>query len=434
MNVPTRAWALVGLTAVALTALTAVSETAQAAMRAGGFGPTTLQITATTDTLPGTAAIGYLALPGQPVARTYTLTNASEATLVGVTVSDPNVRRGAVRCGGHRGPITLAAWSSIVCRATFPAVAGLHRSVVTARGWAEGTGYVLEGSAAAGYRAGLDTLTLSENFDADNAGSGAAHARSVVRAVQVRYVVSVSGPTPLLNVSVGETLPVTGLACPPGGPVISSLNSSAVAHCTAQWNAGPGTYTGQATAAGTESLPSISAQGPGPARVAQAAVSSSYQYRDVVPSGSRQSSGSAASGGDGSTETRRQPPTSASTPNRASAANGASTASEHPPHNSAAGAGTAHSLADGSVPTAPAANSGANAGLNAGADSGTTASGNASGKPASHAGSGADAGHAQSLLRRNKHSELPLLFFLLLVVLPAMVTLVVGGGLRLRRR
>lgn len=432
MNVPTKAWALVGLTAAALAAF---GGTTQAAMRAGGFGPTTLQITTTTDTLPGAAAIGYLALPGQPVARTYTLTNASEATLIGVAVSDPNVRRGAVRCTGHRGAITLAAWSSVVCRATFPAVAGMHRSVVTARGRAEGTGYTLEGSAVAGYRAGVDTLTLSESLDAGNASnasnarSAAAQTRSAIRAVQVRYVVSVSGPTPLLNVSVGETLPVIGLACPPGGPVIGSLNPSADAHCTAQWNAAPGAYTGQATAVGTESLPSISSRGPGPARVAQAAVSSRYQF--ALPSPPRQSSGAATSGSGSSSATgKRHPFTSAI--NHASGINHASAVDHNSAanHGSAAGqlsSGTstttgaaAHSPAGGSAPVGLAASPGANAGVNGGA------------KPPSHAISGTD--QTQSLPHRNKHSELPLLFFLLLVVLPAVVTLVFGGGLRRRRR
>jgi hypothetical protein len=450
VNVPTRAWALVGLTAAALAAF---GGTTQAAMRAGGFGPTTLQITTTTDTLPGAAAIGYLALPGQPVARTYTLTNASEATLVGVSVSDPNVRRGAVRCAGHRGAITLAAWSSVVCHATFPAVAGIRRNVVTARGRAEGTGYTLEGSAVAGYRAGVDTLTLSESLDAGNAGnvgnvgnvgnarSAAAQTRSAIRAVQVRYVVSVSGPTPLLNVSVGETLPVIGLACPPGGSVIGSLNPSADAHCTAQWNAAPGAYTGQATAAGTESLRSISSRGPGPARVAQAAVSSHYQF--ALPAPPRQSSGAATPGGGSSSATgKRHPFTSAinhaSGINHASAVNHNSAAK----HGSAAGqllsgtstatGGAAHPPAGGSAPVGLAASPGANQGANPGSSSGNNPGAKGGAKPPSHAKSGTD--QTQSLLHRNKHSELPLLFFLLLVVLPAMVTLVFGGSLRRRRR
>jgi len=247
----------------------------------------------------------------------------------------------------------------------------------------------------------------------------------------VRYVVSVSGPTPLLNVSVGETLPVTGLTCSPGGPVISSLNPSADAQCTAQWNAAPGAYTGQATAAGTESLPSISSCGPGPARVARAAVSSRYQF--ALPTVPQQLPGAATSGSaSNSTAPRRHPSGStadhAATASHASASNHASAAAQFPSHNSTAIAGTAHSPVGGSapVPIAPGP------GTNPGANPSSNPSGSGSGKPLSHANSGTD--QTQSLLRHDEPSELPLLFFLLLVVLPTVVTLIFGGGLRLRRR
>lgn len=399
MTRATRACAVLGLTAAALTALGGTPPT-HAAMRTGGFGPTTLQITTTTDTLPGAAAIGHLAVPGQPVVRTYKLTNASEATLVNVTVSDPDAwshqerARGAdtVRCGTHPGPITLPAWSSIVCKATFPAIAGTHRTVVSARGAAEGTGIVLSGSDIAGYQSGADTLALRETFDFAPAGSAAAYTRSAGgRAVHVRYAVVVSGPVPLVNVSVGESLPVTGLACPPDGTVIASLNPAAEAHCAAELFTLPGVYTGLATAAGMQSLPSISPHGPGPARLVQAAAASRFQLAT--------------------------PPVPPPRPATAASTTGVTTGRRHPHALTADSAATTGvpQPSVGSVPIVLAANPGTNTGA----------------KPSSRSHSGS--GRTYGLLPRRKHSELSLLLLLLVVLLPAPVTLLLGHGLRRRR-
>jgi hypothetical protein len=263
---------------VALVALVALPAVARAAvpLPAGGFGQAVLRLTTSTDTLPGSAAAAYLAAPGAPVRRDYTVTNASEATIDDVRVHDSDA--GTVACDGAR----LPAWSSAHCTVVFAAVPGNHLGQVTATGAVYGVDTPLSASAPAGYRSAADTLTLTETLNGQSASPGARV--PVGQVITAGYRLAVSGPVPVRDVRLSDSAPVAGLRCgPDGGPDIRLLMPGQHVACTGGLRAAPGTHIGTATVTGTQDVGSITTAGPAAGAALRATDANQYTGTSAPP-------------------------------------------------------------------------------------------------------------------------------------------------------
>jgi hypothetical protein len=261
------------------------------AATAGGYPTNALRLSTVTDTLPGLDALSYATRTGAVVVRTYKIANRGEATVDRVAVHDPDAG-GLVGCGPDgRGTLDLAAWSSVTCTVRFAAVAGAHRTEVVAAGMVDGVGRSVSASADAGYFAATPRLRLSESLGLRaDAGSRMTPREAVTvpigAVLHATYTLSNDGGVALVDVSVTDTQPVTGLNCGAVAPKISVLPPAASVVCTAVLRAAAGLRNGSAEAIGTEPERSISASGPGaPTGVEVVAYSTYTGSRGPLPAG-----------------------------------------------------------------------------------------------------------------------------------------------------
>jgi uncharacterized repeat protein (TIGR01451 family) len=265
MRAPTRAAA--ATTAAVLLGWCAPQLAAAAAcappITTGGYSPGALTLTTTTDTLPGLGALDYVTKTGELVLRTYKLTNSSEATIVRLTITDPDA--GApVSCTGSD---VIGAWTTTICTVHFKATAGEHATRVVAAGAISGVNVPVTASADAGYRAVTPALRLRGEL------GGRARVGATLRPT---YLVTNAGDVALSNVDLGDTLPITGLNCGAGTASISTLSSGTTRVCTGGLRADAGLRTGLARAHGTSAERSISQTGPGDPMGVEAEAATAY--------------------------------------------------------------------------------------------------------------------------------------------------------------
>ncbi|MFF8832020.1 hypothetical protein [Streptomyces sp. NPDC015131] len=97
---------------------------------------------------------------GHPVVKRYRLTNRSGADLHRVTLTDPSVPRGALRCPRGQG-FWMRGMTSVLCTARFPAAPGRHAATARARGEIPSLGLRPTATARAGYQGVGGALALA---------------------------------------------------------------------------------------------------------------------------------------------------------------------------------------------------------------------------------------------------------------------------------
>ncbi|MEU0720221.1 hypothetical protein ABZ498_23955, partial [Streptomyces lavendulocolor] len=214
---------------------------------------------------------------GHPVVKRYRLTNRSGADLHRVTLTDPSVPGGALRCPRGQG-FWMRGMSTVTCTARFSAAPGRHSATVRARGEVPSLGMRPAASVAAGYRGVAGALALAVTVR----DAVAPHA-------VVRYTISNPGTHTVYGARLVD--PVLGRApvdCGGRAGPPQALGPGAVAVCVARLSGlRPGTYRSTPEVRGGDRLftlgPTCTRLVPPPALVARAAAPFVVRPRPVPP-------------------------------------------------------------------------------------------------------------------------------------------------------
>ncbi|MGA5420850.1 hypothetical protein [Streptomyces lavendulocolor] len=214
---------------------------------------------------------------GHLVVKRYRLTNRSGADLHRVTLTDPSVPGGALRCPRGQG-FWMRGMSTVTCTARFSAAPGRHSATVRARGEIPSLGMRPSASVAAGYRGVAGALALAVTVR----DAVAPHA-------VVRYTISNPGTHTVHGARLVD--PVLGSApvdCGGRAGPPQALGPGAVAVCVARPSGlRPGTYRSTPEVRGGDRLftlgPTCTRLVPPPALVARAAAPFVVRPRPVPP-------------------------------------------------------------------------------------------------------------------------------------------------------
>lgn len=195
--------------------------------REGGAGPHSLGLSVATDTLPGTAATRYAVPAAAPVVVRYTLVNDSEAGILNLHITDPDVPDAAISCAG--GTALLPPLASRTCTATVPAADGSRVRTVHASGTLAWFGTETTASAATGYVGYQASLNVQELVAGSSTDPGKPDSLTVGAPVPISYQITNTGDVPLNALTLHSTLNGTG-GCPtsarqlaPGAHVVCTL-------------------------------------------------------------------------------------------------------------------------------------------------------------------------------------------------------------------
>ena len=279
---------------------------AETVVRTGGVGPHPLTLSVSTDTLPGTSAARYRVPSAAPVTIRYSVHNSSEAEMLDVRITDPQVPAARISCPG--GGSRLAALSTMQCTATIPAADGAHLRTVRATGTVYWFGTPASATASTGYVGYNAGLSVQELVAGTGTGPATPAKPVVGSPVQLSYQITNTGDVPLTSLTLRSTL-----ASASAGPEQSSGAQSAAAQgncptaassqvlppgghliCTALANAGAGLHVDAAVASAVPQLTVVRGDG---ALIAPAQVSASAlgAYLGVAPPPSSSSASSSAS-------------------------------------------------------------------------------------------------------------------------------------------
>ncbi|MGA5409238.1 hypothetical protein ACPCSC_18480 [Streptomyces lavendulocolor] len=214
---------------------------------------------------------------GHPVVKRYRLTNRSGADLHRVTLTDPSVPGGALRCPRGQG-FWMRGMSTVTCTARFSAAPGPHSATVRARGEIPSLGMRPSASVAAGYRGVAGAVALAVTVR----DAVAPHA-------VVRYTISNPGSHTVYGARLVD--PVLGRApvdCGGRAGPPQALGPGAVAVCVARLSGlRPGTYRSTPEVRGGDRLftlgPTCTRLVPPPALVARAAAPFVVRPRPLPP-------------------------------------------------------------------------------------------------------------------------------------------------------
>ncbi|MEU7281801.1 hypothetical protein AB0A69_23960, partial [Streptomyces sp. NPDC045431] len=215
---------------------------------ADGVGKHALGLSVTVNKHPTPEAERIGIRVGHVVVKRYRVTNRSGADLHRVTVHDPAVPAGAVRCPGGQG-FWMRGLTSVTCISRVPALPGHHAVTVRARAQVPSLGMRVEASARAAYRGVGGALTLAVGVAVRDTGAGAAGA-------VVRYTVTNPGNRTVY----GARLTDAALGNPPvscgGRPAVpQALPPGGVVVCVARLEGlRPGTYRSAPEVRGSDRL------------------------------------------------------------------------------------------------------------------------------------------------------------------------------------
>lgn len=220
---------------------------AETVVRTGGVGPHPLSLSVSTDTMPGTSATRYRVPSAAPVIVRYSVHNSSEAEMLNVRITDPQVPAASISCpGGSK----LAALSTMQCTATLPATDGAHLRTVRATGTVYWFGTQTSATASTGYVGYNAGLSVQELVAGTGTGPSTPAKPVVGSPVQLRYQITNTGDVPLTGLTLRAAAQgncptaASNQVLPPGGHLT----------CTALANASAGLHMDAAVASASPQL------------------------------------------------------------------------------------------------------------------------------------------------------------------------------------
>ena len=247
---PVRVLCRAGAAVVALASVLVVPAF-QGTAAAGGPGANALRVAVTTNGIARPLGQQEPLLAGAQLARRYVISNASEATLVGVTVLDGQVPAGAIRCpGGTNRIATLPALSTVTCTALAPALAGWRAAVVRVAADVHLGPLGVSASVTVSYFGVNGSLRLRELVNGARAASAPGVRVRPGEPVRLRYVLTNTGNVPLTGLTVRDSLGGgPAISCgPTGDAAVARLDPGQQHVCTARLVAQPGRQRGAAVA------------------------------------------------------------------------------------------------------------------------------------------------------------------------------------------
>ncbi|MBU4234741.1 MAG: DUF11 domain-containing protein [Proteobacteria bacterium] len=195
---------------------------------------------------------------GNAITWTYVVSNTGNSPLTNVTVTDDIVDSATIHCpdDGNTDNIiaTLAAGASATCSATGIAAPGQYANIGTAIGTPP-VGANVTNTDPSHYFGSTPTLTIEKSTNGQDADSGTGPYIETGDAVTWTYVVSNTGNSPLINVTItDDKVNSASILCPDDGNtdnIIATMAAGASATCSATGIAAPGQYANIGTAIGT---------------------------------------------------------------------------------------------------------------------------------------------------------------------------------------
>jgi hypothetical protein len=225
------------------------AASAETAVRTGGVGPHALNLSVSTDTMPGTSAARYRVPSAAPVTVRYSVYNSSEAEILNVRIADPQIPAARIACPGGT---KLPALSTLQCTATVAAADGAHVRTVRATGTVYWLGTQVSATASTGYVGYNAGLSVRELVAGTGTGPATPAKPIVGSRVLLSYQITNTGDVALTGVTLHSTLSIatagpeqnatsaqngiaqgdcpgnaSSLSLPPGGRLVCSALASA---------------------------------------------------------------------------------------------------------------------------------------------------------------------------------------------------------------